>query len=61
MFRGAIAVGESRTQGDVSLSDTEAEYVAIGEVTKWVLSMRGILKFVSPDVKEKFTTNFEDN
>ena len=45
----------------MTLSSTEAEYVALGEVTKEVLFMRGILKFIQPNLDESCTTVYEDN
>lgn len=42
MFGGETVVGVSRTQGNVSLSSTETEYVAAGEVAKEVLFVWGI-------------------
>lgn len=49
-------VGVSRTQVNVSLSSTDAEYAAPGEAAKEMLFVRGSLTFIQRDVKEKCTT-----
>lgn len=51
----------SRTQRTVTLSSTEADYVAMGEVVKDVLFIRGILKCIQPQVKRNCTIVYEDN
>ena len=51
----------SRTQRCVTLSSTEAEYVALAECLKEVLFVRQILEFLRPDVDYGATTLFEDN
>lgn len=58
MFEGAIVVSLSRTQGNVSLSSTEAGYVPPGVVTKGVLFVWEIVEFLAVDVAEKCTTAF---
>lgn len=50
----------SITQGNVTLSGSEAEYAIADEVAKEVLFVRGILKFTQPDAEEKSPTVFED-
>lgn len=52
-------VGLSRTQGNVSLSSTKANYVAAGEVAKEMLLVRGILTVVHSDHEENITMVFE--
>ena len=51
----------SRTQKCVSLSATEAEYVAPADVTKEVLFLRQVWRFMLPDVGMPCIPVFEDN
>lgn len=51
----------SRTQKSVTLSTTEAEYVAMGDGVKEALYVRGILRFLRPEMKFSGISVFEDN
>ena len=58
---GACVSWFSRTQKCVSLSATEAEYVAPADVTKEVLFLRQVWRFMLPDVGMPCIPVFEDN
>ncbi|CAB1106091.1 unnamed protein product [Ectocarpus sp. CCAP 1310/34] len=51
----------SRTQKSVTLSTTEAEYVAIADVLKEVLFLRQVWRFILPDASMPCIPVFEDN
>ena len=51
----------SRTQKCVTLSTTEAEYVAMGDGVKEALFVRNLLSFVLPSEKQKVLRVLEDN
>ncbi|CAB1113034.1 unnamed protein product [Ectocarpus sp. CCAP 1310/34] len=51
----------SRTQKCVTLSTTEAEYVALGDVVKEILFLRQIWRFMLPQVGMPCIPIFEDN
>ncbi|CAM9428218.1 unnamed protein product [Pylaiella littoralis] len=51
----------SRTKKCVTLSTTEAEYVALAEVTKEVLFLRQVWRFMLPEVGMPCIPVFEDN
>ncbi|CAB1118653.1 unnamed protein product [Ectocarpus sp. CCAP 1310/34] len=51
----------SRTQKCVTLSTTEAEYVALGDVVKEILFLRQIWRFMLPQVGMPCIPVFEDN
>ena len=51
----------SRTQKSVTLSTTEAEYVAMGDGVKEALFVHGMLEFLSPGKKLKGIRMLEDN
>ncbi|CAB1111969.1 unnamed protein product [Ectocarpus sp. CCAP 1310/34] len=51
----------SRTQKCVTLSTTEAEYVALGDVVKEILFLRQIWRFMLPQVGMPCNPVFEDN
>lgn len=59
MFQGAIVVGMSRTKDNVSLSSTEANYVAAGGLAKEMQFLRGILAVVYSDDEQNCTTGFQ--
>ncbi|CAB1103410.1 unnamed protein product [Ectocarpus sp. CCAP 1310/34] len=50
----------SRTQKCVTLSTTEVEYVALGDVVKGILFLRQIWRFVLPQVGMACIPIFED-
>ena len=64
---GAVLCGNSpvawfsRTQKCVTLSTTEAEYVAMGDGVKEALFIRGIIEFLSPGKELGSIRVFEDN
>ena len=58
---GTLVSWFSRTQKCVTLSTTEAEYVAMADGVKEALYVRGILKFFMPSVESKGIGVFEDN
>ena len=62
-FCGAVVGFFSRTQKNVTLSTTQAEYVAMGDVVKDALFVKSVLKFMQPQRKEFCipVTVFEDN
>ena len=51
----------SRTQHCVSLSTTESEYVALSDVTREVVFLRGLVDFLMPGQQRGVMTVFEDN
>ena len=63
----AVTVGKSSvswfstTQKVVTLSATEAEYVALGDGIKEALFVRGVLSFVIPSISENCIKVFVDN
>ena len=61
MYLGAAIAYISRTHRCVSLSPTEADYIAIGDGVKELISVRQVLRFLRPGHKEKRVTVFEDN
>ena len=61
MFGGASVSWVSRTQKCVTLSTTEAEYVALADVIKEVLFLRHIWRFMLPEVGMPCIPVFEDN
>ena len=61
LYGGAAVMWLSRTQRCVTLSSTEAEYVAIGECVKEVLFLRGVLKFIQPSAEVTGIPVYEDN
>ena len=58
---GTLVSWFSWTQKCVTLSTTEAEYVAMTDGVKEALYVRGILKFLMPSVESKGIGVFEDN
>ena len=58
---GATVSWFSRTQRCVTLSSTEAEYVAMGEVVKEALFVRNVLEFLVPGVHKPPIVVYEDN
>lgn len=58
---GCLVRWLSRTQRRVTLSTTEAEYVAMAEGVKRALFVRGVLKFLRPNLKSPTISVFEDN
>ena len=61
MCGGACVSWFSRTQKCVTLSTTEAEYVALADVMKEVLFLRQVWRFMLPDVGMPCIPVFEDN
>ena len=61
MCAGACVSFFSRTQKSVTLSSTEAEYVAMAEGFKEAIFLRYIWSFIFPDRDVGCTTVFEDN
>ncbi|CAM9606791.1 unnamed protein product [Pylaiella littoralis] len=61
MCGGGCVSWFSRTQKCVTLSTTEVEYVALAEVTKEVLFLRQVWRFMSPEVGMPCIPVFEDN
>ena len=61
MCGGARVSWFSRTQKCVTLSTTEAEYVALADVIKEMLFLRQVWRFMLPDVGMPCTPVFEDN
>ena len=63
----AVTVGESSvswfssTQKIVTLSTTEAEYVAVGDGAKEALFVKGVLSFIIPSISENCIKVFVDN
>ena len=51
----------SRTQKCVTLSTSEAEYVALGDAVKELLFLRQVWRFVLPGERMSCFTIFEDN
>ena len=50
-----------RTQRCVSLSSSEAEYIAMAEATKDALFLRQLLGFMWPECREQKVIMYEDN
>ncbi|CAB1120479.1 unnamed protein product [Ectocarpus sp. CCAP 1310/34] len=61
MCGGGCVTWFSRTQKCVTLSTTEAEYVAIADVLKEVLFLRQVWRFMLPDASMPCIPVFEDN
>ena len=61
MRGGACVRGFSRTQKCVTLSTTEAEYVALGDGATGALFIRQVWRFMLPDVGMPCIPVFEDN
>ena len=61
MFCGAAIAWLSRTQRIVSLSSTEAEYIAVSDVLRETIFLRGVFQFIRPVEEIKPTKVFEDN
>ena len=59
MLGNAAVYATSRTQHCVTLSTTEAEYVALAEGAKQGMSVRSVMSFMQPNVYE--ITLMEDN
>ncbi|CAB1107872.1 unnamed protein product [Ectocarpus sp. CCAP 1310/34] len=58
---GGVVSWFSRTQKCVTLSTTEAEYVALGDVVKEILFLRQVWRFMFPKVSMPCIPVFEDN
>ncbi|CAB1098415.1 unnamed protein product [Ectocarpus sp. CCAP 1310/34] len=58
---GGVVSWFSRTQKCVTLSTTEAEYVALGDVVKEILFLRQVWRFMLPKVGMPCIPVFEDN
>ena len=61
MSGGACVSWFSRTHKHVTLSTTEAEYVAFGDVAKEVVFFRQVWRFTLPDVGMPCIPAFADN
>ena len=61
MFVGGAVSWMSRTQRCVSLSSSEAEYIAMAEATKDALFLRQLLGFMWPECREQKVIMYEDN
>ena len=61
MCGGASVSWFSRTQKCVTLSTTEAKYVALADVIKEVLFLRQVWRFMLPEVGMPCIPVFEDN
>ena len=61
MCAGACVCWFSRTQKCVTLSTTEAEYVALADTIKEAMFMRYVWSFIFPGFGEVCITVFEDN
>ena len=61
MFCGAAVSWFSRTQKCVTLSTTEAEYIALGECTRELVYLRGVLEFMQPGISLGTVPIYEDN
>ncbi|CAM9496081.1 unnamed protein product [Pylaiella littoralis] len=61
MFAGACLMYLSRTQKSVTLSSTEAEYVALAEGMKEAIFLRYLWNFIFPDLDVGCTLVHEDN
>ena len=61
MCEGAAVSWFSRTQKCVTLSTTEAEYVALSDDLKEVLFLRQVWRFVVPQASMICISVFEDN
>jgi hypothetical protein len=57
---GAVIAWRSKSQRSVSLSSTEAEYVAISEVAMEILYVAGILKFLGVPLEYPITVNVDN-
>ncbi|CAB1118988.1 unnamed protein product [Ectocarpus sp. CCAP 1310/34] len=58
---GTVVSHGSKTQSIVSLSSTEAEYIAAGEGVKEALFVRAVLSFVAPETSGSSIQVLEDN
>ena len=58
---GTVISHGSKTQAIVSLSSTEAEYIAAGEGVKEALFVRAVLSFVAPETSGGSIQVLEDN
>ena len=61
MCGGASVSWFSRTQKCMTLSTTEAEYVALADIIKEVLFLRQVWRFMLPQVRMPCIPVFEDN
>ena len=61
MFAGACVMYFSRTQRSVTLSSTEAEYVALSDGMKEAIFFRYVWSFIFPGFGSPPITVFEDN
>ena len=61
MCAGACVCWFSRTQKCVTLSTTEAEYVALADTIKEVIFLRYVWSFILPGLGSACITVFEDN
>ena len=58
---GTVVSHASKTQRVVSLSTSEAEYIAAGDGVKEALFVRAVLSFIAPETCEASTKVLEDN
>ena len=60
-LRGTVVSHASKTQRVVSLSTSEAEYIAAGDDVKAALSVRAVLSFITPETYGASIKVLEDN
>ena len=61
MYAGSAVMWLSRTQRIVTLSSTEAEYLAVTEIVKEALFLRNVLGFLDPGQYAVSIPVYEDN
>jgi hypothetical protein len=59
-FCGCPVAWRSRGQKNVTLSSTEAEYVAVSEVTQEIMHIVGVLKFLKVEIQFPITVNVDN-
>ena len=55
-----LVAGKSRSQKNITLSSTEAEYVAISEVCNEIMFVKSVLKFLGVEVKLPIEINCDN-
>ena len=59
-FQGCLVAWKSRAQKNVTLSSSEAEYVAISEVCTEIMFVKMILSFMGVEVRRPITVNCDN-